>query len=150
MIQSIPELRFRQASTQDISKITKLLAALHLPTDELSSHIEHFLVSESKGEIIRTISLKIYNKTALLRSIALVKQYQKKGIGNRLFNIPQNYAQEIGIREIMLLTTTAKEYFIGKRFDVIEREAVNEGVFNSVEFRCACPSTTTAMKKVLG
>jgi N-acetylglutamate synthase-like GNAT family acetyltransferase len=149
MIQTMPDLRIRHASKNDLPKIIELLDTLHLPTEGVSSHIEHFLISESQGEVIGTIGLEIYDKTALLRSAAVVAKYQNKGIGNRLYNVLQSYAQQIGVREFVLLTTTAKDYFIGKGFEIIERESINKGVLDSAEFKGACPATTIMMRKMI-
>jgi amino-acid N-acetyltransferase len=149
MMHTIPDLRIRRATKNDLPNITKLLDALHLPTAGVSSHIDNFLISESQGEIIGTIGLEIYDKTALLRSAAVVPQYQNKGIGNRLYNVLLSYAQQIGIKELILLTTTAKDYFLGKGFEVIDKESIHKRVFSSAEFKGACPLTAIAMRKIL-
>jgi N-acetylglutamate synthase-like GNAT family acetyltransferase len=149
MMHTIPDLRIRRASKIDVPKITELLNSLRLPTEGVSSHIDHFLISESQGEIIGTIGLEVYDRTALLRSAAVAPKYQNKGIGNKLYNVLQSYAQQLGVTELVLLTTTAKDYFIGKGFEVIERDSVNKGVFKSEEFKGACPSTAVVMRKFL-
>ena len=146
---TIPDLVIRQAHPDDLPGITQLLESLHLPTSGVTDHIPHFFVAESKGTTIGTMGLELYGDTALLRSAGVSPEYQGMGLGDKMYGILLTYAQEFGIKELMLLTTTAEEYFRRRGFTTIERTAVNGAVTASREFQDACPTTATVMSKTL-
>ena len=142
-------LTIRKATQQDLSSIQELLSASKLPIDGISPHLQNFLVAEMNGKIIGTIGLEIYQKTGLLRSAAVMPDLQNKGIGNRLLNMIVDYAKEQGIQELLLLTTTAQNYFAQKGFVTINRDVVQGNVLSSSEFQDGCPAAAICMKKML-
>ena len=149
MTRTINDLRIRRASENDIPHITALLQESDLPTDGVPDHIGNFLVSESGGEVIGTIGMEVYGNTGLLRSACVKSKFQNKGIGKRLYDILLTYAREKGINEIVLLTTTAKQYFSRAGFETIDRQSISGTILASAEFQGACPSNAIVMRKVL-
>lgn len=145
----VPDLRIRRATAKDLPSVTDLLKEYNLPTEGVPDHIANYLISESSGEMIGTIGLEVYESTGLLRSACVKERFQSRGVGQRFYEILITYAQEIGVDEVVLLTTTAKNYFARKGFEVIDRESVTGSVLNSSEFRGACPTTATVMIKRL-
>lgn len=141
------DLIIRKARQNDLSIIQNLLNSLNLPIDGIEEHLSNFLVSESHGKIVGTIGLELYGRTALLRSAAVTPECQGKGIGDRLFTLAVEYAKQLGVQELVLLTTTAEGYFGKKGFSKVQPEAVRGDVRKSDEFRGACPSTAVVMKK---
>jgi len=59
-------------------------------------------------------------------------------------------AEEAGIDELFLLTTTAEEYFPRFGFTRTTRAAVPDAVKSSAEFRGACPDTAVVMTRRIG
>ena len=54
-----------------------------------------------------------------------------------------------GITTVVLLTTTAEDYFPRFGFERTDRSVVPEEVRESAEFRGACPASATVMQLVL-
>ncbi|MBI1806431.1 MAG: GNAT family N-acetyltransferase [Ignavibacteria bacterium] len=142
-------LTIRKATASDLSAIVDILQKTKLGTEELINHLSHFFVAESDGTIIGTIGLEIYKPIGLLRSAAVLPSFQGKGVGQKLVDALVEYARGQGLSELVLLTTTATDYFEKKRFVKVRREGITGEVLTSDQFRGACPSTAIPMRKVL-
>jgi amino-acid N-acetyltransferase len=141
--------QIRKATSEDLRAIQQLLQSHNLVSDDVGQHLEHFLVAEIDGAIAGTIGLEFYETTALLRSAAVVPTYQHQGIGEKLLASIDGYAREHGVDEIVLLTSTAEEYFSRKGFTTIKRDELAGRVLTSTQFNGACPSTAVSMRKKL-
>src|SRR6185369_13748232 len=134
---SKPDLVIRKASANDVPVLTELLESVTLPTAGLADHVGHFLVAESCGIPIGSIGLELYGETALLRSAAVSPAFQGKGIGERMYGVVVSYARELGVKELVLLTTTAEGYFQRRGFEKIDRDSITGAVTASREFKDA-------------
>jgi amino-acid N-acetyltransferase len=141
--------QIRKATSDDLHAIRQLLDAHQLMSDDVDQHVQHFLVAEIDGVIAGTIGMEFYETTGLLRSAAVSTEYQHQGIGGRLLSSINGYAKEHGADEIVLLTTTAEEYFARKGFTTITRDELEGRVLTSAQFNGACPSTAVSMRKKL-
>lgn len=144
MVKTIPKLRL--AKMEDLTKVTALLRLLDLPTEGVRENIEHFFVAEEDGKIIGSVGLELYDDTCLLRSLAVHPGYQGRGLGAKLMKRALDYAREREMKEIVLLTMTAKDFVKRFGFEEISREATNPKVKVSVEFRSTCPASATCMR----
>lgn len=64
-----------------------------------------FYVAEDKGDIIGSAALKSEgNKTGKLKRMYVLKDYRKKGIGQRLFNKIRYFAEKNNFSKILLST----------------------------------------------
>jgi N-acetylglutamate synthase-like GNAT family acetyltransferase len=70
-------LRF--AGCEDESKIRSLLSEANLPNDDISEHLQSFIIAEKDHEIIGTIGIEILGEKGLLRSLAVRRIDKKKG-----------------------------------------------------------------------
>jgi amino-acid N-acetyltransferase len=61
----------------------------------------------------------------------------------------EKIAKQNAVKELILLTTTASDYFSKKAYRTIERNNVPEEIKKSSEFSSTCPSSAVIMKKVL-
>ncbi|MFX1368039.1 MAG: arsenic resistance N-acetyltransferase ArsN2 [Promethearchaeota archaeon] len=142
------------ASTEDIHSVVVLLQDVELPPDGIEPHIENFLIIRSPHAVtgpqllVGCIGLELYNDAALLRSFAIHPDFQKRGLGERLYLEVIEKARHSGIKNIYLLTDTAEEYFRKRGFEEIDRENVPASVRESIEFTTLCPAATV-MKKTL-
>ena len=139
----------RQATADDLSAIIRLLEDADLPTDDVAGHLDSFLVAELRETVIGAIGLERYDDTALLRSAVVHPEHQGRAIGTRLYHALLCRAKESGIRRLVLLTTTAEEYFRKKGFAPIDRNTVTGPVTTSAEFTHACPSSAACMELTL-
>ena len=142
-------LIIRKAATNDLLSIEHLLQSSKLPVEGIPKHLQNFLIAEMNEKIVGTIGLEIYQQTGLLRSAVTATDLQNRGIGSRLVNMIIDYAKEQNVKELILLTETAKDYFARKGFMPIDQQTVKGNIRSSVEFQGACPSTAICMRKTL-
>jgi len=139
----------RRASEKDLQGVLSLLAESGLPQDGLSDHLATTLVATDNGHIVGSAALEVYPDGALLRSVAVAPRLRGSGLGHRLTEAATDLATELRVPAVFLLTTTAEEFFPRFGFARIGRGEVPTTVQQSVEFRTACPSTATVMRKTL-
>jgi len=140
-------LIYRFASQKDIPAIVELLHASSLPYGDIDRHIKNFLVAIRDDFLIGVIGLEIIGESALLRSFAVNKSEQSKGIGLVLLNKLISLALLNNIKTLYLLTTTAEEYFLNYGFIKIRRESVPEGIKYTKEFSSICPDSAVCMMR---
>ena len=103
----------------------------------------------SNGDVIGTGGLESFGDCALLRSISMRKDLQKKGMGKFIVGELEKVARQSGINCLYLLTTTAEGFFTNWGYEIIDREAVPIEIKNTSEFSSICPSTAKVMRKFL-
>jgi amino-acid N-acetyltransferase len=143
-------MRIRNATTADLSAVEKLLSASDLPLDGVRDNFSDFVVAEDQGEIAGAIGLENFGSVALLRSAVVSLGHRGSGVGRQLVEQLLENAEENGIKELYLLTTTAEEYFPRFGFARTPRSAVPDSVKASVEFQGACPDTAVVMTRRIG
>jgi amino-acid N-acetyltransferase len=110
------------ASPSDLDDILALLTAVNLTHEGVREHFESFLVRhDAEGQLIGCAGWERYGELAMLRSIAISPNLQHSGIGSKLTASILDYAASNGIREVVLLTTTARDFF-SRRFGFSEAE----------------------------
>jgi len=135
-----------QAKTEDARGILELLERSRLPLDGLMDHLATTIVARHDGRIVGSAALEMYQRAALLRSVAVDPALQGHGLGCGLTEAALRLARERGVAEVYLLTTTAATFFPKFGFREISRDAVPAAVKTSVEFTTACPASATVMR----
>lgn len=108
------------ASHDDLRDILDLLSQVQLPHDGVAENVGGFLVArDESSRLIATIGLERHGNTALLRSAAVAPEYQGCGIGSRLTETLLERAKNDGVERVVLLTSTASEFF-ARRFGFCE------------------------------
>jgi amino-acid N-acetyltransferase len=134
-----------QAESKDIPEVIDLLKRCHLPQDGVHSCLATLLVSRDAGHIIGCSALEIYERVALLRSVAVNPASRSRGLGKALVLEQVEASRRHGIQEIYLLTETAPAFFQRLGFHLIERAAVALSIYASIEWTSACPASAQAM-----
>jgi arsenate reductase len=137
------------ATDRDLPAVRRLLERLRLPLDGVDDHVRTLLVAREDGQIVGTAGLEVYADAALLRSVAVGPTQQGRRIGHQLTDAALRLARTRGVATVYLLTTTAERFFPKFGFEQIAREEVPAAVRSSVEFRSACPTSATVMRKRL-
>jgi amino-acid N-acetyltransferase len=145
----VKSIVIRPATAADLPGILGLLRDAELPADGVPEHLAHFLAAESGTELLGAIGFERYGDEALVRSAVVDKKHRGSGIGGRLYESLRQQAHALHIRRLVLLTTTAEEYFRARGFVPIARGAVNGPMAASVEFTTACPSSAVCMELML-
>ena len=131
-----------KASRADMDELLALLAVVNLPTEGVVDHIDHFWVARDiDNRLVGCAGLEMYGRLGLLRSVAVSPDSQHAGLGSKLTSAILDNAAEEDIEEVVLLTTTARDFF-ARRFGFIEadRADYNERLAASQEWslpRCS-------------
>ena len=143
-------MKIRKARQSDLAAVEQLLVASKLPLDGVRDHFIDFIVAEDNDGIEGAVGLEKYDSVALLRSAVVAPARRGTGVGRQLVEHLLERAEEAGINELYLLTTTAENYFPRFGFMPTTRAAVPHELKASAEFRGACPDTAIVMKRQLG
>lgn len=116
-------MQIRRANLNDLPAILKLireypdqLIQVHLPeTDE-------FFVATESEEIVGCCALEVYSKRlAEIRSLAVTKQFQGKGIATKLVRACVEEARKQGIYELLAIAGS-EEFFAKFGFHTFNKE----------------------------
>ena len=143
-------MKIRKARQSDLTAVEQLLLARKLHLDGVRDHFMDFIVAEDNDGIEGAVGLEKYDSIALLRSAVVAPPHRGSGVGRQLVEHLLERAEEAGIDELYLLTTTAENYFPRFGFVPTTRAAVPHELKSSAEFRGACPDTAIVMKRQLG
>jgi N-acetylglutamate synthase-like GNAT family acetyltransferase len=143
-------MRIRNATSADLSTVESLLSGSDLPIDGVRENFSNFVVAEEEGSVAGAIGFEQFGSVALLRSAVVAPDQRGSGVGQRLVEQLLVRAEEAGVEELYLLTTTAERYFPRFGFTLTTRSAVPNAVKASAEFRGACPDTAIVMTRRVG
>src|SRR5258706_8321455 len=135
----------RSATVSDLPWIVALLEGSGLPTAGVADHLSDFLVAELESNPTGCGALERYGEEALLRSVAVSEGSRGTGIGRAIVASLVETARKEGIREVILLTTTAASYFPKFGFRAIDPSLIPESVRESEELRVACPASPAGL-----
>jgi amino-acid N-acetyltransferase len=142
--------RIRPAGPADEISIQRLLALSDLPREDISRHLETFLVAEIRGSPVAVVGLESCgDSTGLLRSLAVAPELRGEGLGTSLCDRIMTVARRTGIERLYLLTTTAERFFARLGFVPVERTRVPASVQATLEFKNLCPASATCMERRL-
>ena len=99
--------------------------------------------------MIGSAGLERYGDTALLRSVTVASTERGHGLGQALVQQMLAYAASLEVRQVVLLTTTAADFFLRFGFRPISRAEFPLAAQASVEFQGICPASATGMSLVL-
>ena len=104
-----------KASLACLDDVFEILSQVNLPHDGVKEHFSGFLVARSgEGKILGCVGLERHGELGLLRSAAVLSEYQSQWIGSKLVRELLKRVTNEGVAEVVLLTTTAKDYFQNK------------------------------------
>jgi len=143
------KMRIKEISPGDFEKVVGLLAESELDISDLKQpSIRLFQIGEN-GQIAGVGALEIYGNQALLRSVAVKKDFRGHGIGKMLVGQIEKAAILSGIRSLYLLTTTASGFFQSLGYLQINRDEFAEPLKQTAQFSGLCPISAVCMKKEL-
>jgi len=137
-----------RAKESDIPLIVSLLLSNNLPVEDISYSKQVFWVYSEGTEIIAVCGIEQYGTYALLRSLAVDKEQQNKGVGSILYKYVVEAASVHSVTCLFLLTTTASGFFTKHGWISVSRMAVPAKVQESKEFSSICPSSADCMMLV--
>ncbi len=146
---NIMETFFTEVIEKQREEAISLLKEAKLPTNDIDENVKLFVL-KNEQEIIGTGGLEQMDEYGLLRSVSVKESEKGKGLGQKITQSIENYAKSVGIKELYLLTNTAKDFFDKKEnYEVIDRNLVPKEIQESRQFAETCPSSATVMRKIL-
>jgi amino-acid N-acetyltransferase len=138
------------ASPNELSEIVDLLNASHLPTrDVRTANNLEFWCARDAGALAGVFGLERFADGGLLRSLAVDPKHRNKGLGKRLTQALEAHCAKTGVHTVILLTETARDFFLRCGYKVINRNDAPPRVIASQEFRSLCPASAICMRKEL-
>lgn len=143
----------RPGARGDAAAVEALLIEQSLPTAGVAEMFAvdptQFLLAEDGDEVIAVVGIEVCSEHALLRSVAVRSDWQRRGLGHALVARAVAHAEGRGIAALYLLTMTAEHYFLRFGFTRITRDEVPAAIASTVEFTSACPASAVTMRKTL-
>ncbi|MEK7829715.1 MAG: GNAT family N-acetyltransferase [Acidobacteriota bacterium] len=100
-----------RAVASDLDSVLALLAEVELPAEGVAEHFGEFLVARDGIKLVGCVGQERYGDVTLLRSLAVSPKLQRSGLGKALTARLLDAALSAGVSEVVLLTTTAKDFF---------------------------------------
>ena len=143
-------VRTRLARPDDFVAIVSLLSGCGLPTDDLpAGGINNFAVATAGGKLVGVCGLDVFGAVGLPRSLAVEPRWRRRGVGERLLAENEQRASAAGVRDLYLLTTTARDYLQRLGYENTERASVPAVIAAHPQFRGLCPASAKCLHKVL-
>lgn len=132
-----------KATLKDVNTIYKLInqtikSDFLLPRtkENIAESLRDFLVYKEKTSIKGVVALQLYTpELAEIRTLAVAKSSQNKGIGTKLVSAAIAEAKKIGVKKVFVLTLS-KDWFEKQDFEVVEKQTLPEKIFKDCIF---CP-----------
>lgn len=133
-----------------LASATAILQSVGLPTADLrEAHLQHFFYCGPHDHISGLVGLELLGPQALLRSLAVRADARGRGLGTKLVEHAEHYAMAHKVRELYLLTTTAREFFEKRGYRCVDRSTAPEVIRATREFTSICPASAAFMMKQL-
>ena len=144
---TVDGFQIRKATPADLAGILALLRGSSLPPDGVAEHLSEFhVVRDSIDRLVACAGVERYGAIGLLRSVAVSAELQRSGLGSRLVRRVLEEAGRAGMDEVVLLTTTARDFF-ARRFNFKEttRDPYAEQLALSAEWQLPRCSSAVVM-----
>jgi amino-acid N-acetyltransferase len=138
-------MRYKQANHRDLEGIIDLLSSVGLPSEEVSSHLDNFIVARDGNKLVGVVGIQLCGSDALLRSLAVHPESRNRGIARQLFQRIVASAHDHGVKHLYLLTTTIEGLCEKWGFRKIDRKDVPKRISNTAEFKGLCPKTAVCL-----
>jgi amino-acid N-acetyltransferase len=136
----------RPAGSSDYEDVRSLVAGAQLPTDGLADQFpDGYAVVRVGAGLAAVAGYETYGDFGLLRSVAVAPAMRGYGLGQRLVAERLAAAKMRGLRAMVLLTTTARDFFARLGFLPADRAKVPEEIKSSSEFTSVCPLSAVCM-----
>ena len=141
--------RIREAAASDMGAVNALLSAAGLAPVGAADAPGAYFVADDGGALIGAIGLERYGRSGLLRSAAVAVAARNTGVGRLLVGAVVARARDQSLTELVLLTTTAEEWFRGLGFAVVDRSSLSSEILGSSQIQGGCPSSAVVMRMQL-
>jgi amino-acid N-acetyltransferase len=133
----------RQATKEDTSNVRKLITLgakegviLNRTDAEINELIakECMLVAEDENKVSGLICLDFYSqRLSEIRTVYILEEYRGRGIGKELIHKINDKASELGIHEVMMITTKEKKDWFFKNGFAEETKSFKIALFKKFD-----------------
>jgi SAM-dependent methyltransferase/N-acetylglutamate synthase-like GNAT family acetyltransferase len=142
-----PPLVLKRAVPGDRIAVNAMLAMVGLPVDGVADQFGgNYVLARDGSGLVGVAGVEVYGDWGLLRSVAVTPDAQGRGVGETLVRDRIGWARGRGLHGVVLLTTTAADFFVRFGFERIDRQATPEALWQSAEFASVCPETAVVMQ----
>jgi amino-acid N-acetyltransferase len=135
-----------RAVATDLDETLELLREVDLPIEGVTEHFSEFFVARDDGKLTGCVGLERCGNAALLRSLAVSPSLQRSGLGRSLTKRLLDSAYSSGVNDVVLLTTTAADFFSRHfGFASVERKQFDDLFADSIEWRLPRCSSAVCM-----
>lgn len=135
--------------SHDRPHVRELLQRCGLPVDDLDTSPVDFLVMREAGQVVGAVGLENAEGAGLLRSLAVAPSLHGQGRGGALVAAAERLAEQRGIDDLYLLTTTVPGFFALHDYLRVQRSSVPPAIQHTTQFASLCPTSAVCMHKRL-
>ncbi len=132
----------------ELTGLARLLDAASLPSADLAEPDRLFFRFEA-DDLVGYGGLEGEGADRLLRSIVILADRRRHGLGRVLVTTLERQAHTLGVRRLHLLTTTAAPFFRTLGYADADRSAAPPAIAGSREFTALCPASAAYLVKAL-
>lgn len=133
----------------DRPRVRALLERCGLPVDDIDTSPVDFLVMREAGQVVGAVGLQSADGVGLLRSLAVLPSLHRQGRGGALVAAAERLAEQRGLDDLYLLTTSVPGFFALHDYLRVHRGSVPIALQYTAQFGAICPSSAVCMHKRL-
>lgn len=131
-----------------LEEVTALLAESALPTTDITASSPlHFFGIRNRRSLVAVVGLELYPPFCLLRSLAVHPDFRQRGFARALVSFAESYAAAQGVASLFLLTTTARQFFLGLGYSPASRDLAPSAIQATTQFSSLCPAASAFLAK---
>lgn len=142
-------LTLKNAEKSDLANIELIKDTLQkndLPYQDINADNIELFLANNNSDFVGIVGLEKFDDVALLRSMVVKEKFRGQGYGRKICTQILKIAQKYNIKEVFLLTCTAKDFFEHLGFKKINRDNAPETIKSTIEFSSLCPASAICMK----
>lgn len=140
------DVRFEKAGAESLPLIQNILKNNKLVYQDINGANVELFCAYDNTSLVGVIGLEVFDTVALLRSTCVKREYRQKGYGKTLVDKALERAKRLGVKELYLLTNSAKDFFEHIGFETVDRNDVPLSIQLTKEFASYCPLTAACLK----
>ena len=131
-----------------LAGLAQLLDAADLPSADIADP-GRLIIGIEADSLVGFGGLEGEGSDRLLRSIVVVPDRRRHGLGRVLVAALERQAHDLGVERLHLLTTTAAPFFRALGYADADRGAAPSAIAASHEFTALCPASAAYLVKAL-
>lgn len=143
-------LRFAVVSPSDLPALARELQEAGLPCADVAQPGRVFYAFEMGGQHVGYAGLEMCGPDALLRSVLVLPQQRRRGLGGQMVRQMEQLARRAGIANLHLLTSDQTAFFERIGYLPGQRMLAPGAIAATEQFRSLCPASATYLRKHLG